>query len=879
MRTSNTRRPAMALARTLIALGSWLVPADVRAEWIRDWQAEVAAIADRGRSPVRFAWGAPRHALALRRDGWSLTVVSSDVRFAWRFLRRQPALVTAAGVTIAVGIGATLAMFGVVDSILLTPLPYRDPGRLVELWERNPLFNWTEAEIAPANLLDWRDRNVVFADVASYMGGADRLGSSVRLTLGGQDPRPFDVLQVSANFFELLGAAPMVGRTFAPGEDIPDRHREIVLADRFWRTAFGGRRDVVNGRVSINGRDWTVIGVMPASFTFAEQPVDAWIPLAMDVTQARTMRQAHLLRAIARLKPGVTVAQAQDNLSAIARDLEREYPKTNRQMAVGVGPLSEWWVGPSRQSLLLFLAAVALVLLIACANVANLLIVRTAERTHDLALRSALGASRGRLLRQLLLEALTLASVGTVAGLVLALILLRLFVAFAPASLPRVDEVGLNGVVVLVAVALTGLIAVLVGLAPAAIASRVDLRDAIASTGRSVLARGRLPRAIVAAEVALAVVPLVSAAAALLSFRALVRVDPGFPVEGLLTARVSLPAARYGGDGQASAFYETLVARLKASPDVQAAGATMGLPLDFREWTGDLFIETQPSLHARELQHRSITSGYLEALGVRLIAGRTIQTSDRAGQPLVVVANDTLVRRYFGGQEAVGQRIAFDPPSPTTRWRTIVGVVSDEPQRGLGAPIAPAVYDAEGQEEMSDLAVAVRSRAPAAWTAALVRSTIRGIDPQLAAAEVEPLSDRFHRVLAPERVAAWLAGAFGLVAMCLAALGIYGVVAYAVTIRTREVGVRVACGATATRVVSLMLAEHMRMVVAGLAVGLAVAAGILRLASPSLHGASATGVTPIVLGTVTLLVSALAACVWPARRATRIDPAVVLRDP
>src|SRR5579864_1596156 len=489
MKMSSARRPAMAVARTLIAVGSRLVPADARAEWIRDWQAEVAAVADRGRSPVRFAWGAPRHALALRRDDWGLAVVSSDVRFAWRFLRRQPALVTAAGVTIAVGIGATLAMFGVVDSILFTPLPYRDPARLVELWERNPLFNWTDAEIAPANLFDWRARNVVFADVASYMGGADRLGSSVRLTLGGQDPRPFDVLQVSANFFELLGVAPAIGRTFAPGEDIPDRHRVIVLAERFWRTAFGGRSDVVNERVSINGREWTVIGVMPASFTFAEQRVDAWIPLAMDAAQTRTMRQAHLLRAIARLKPGVTVPQAQHNLAAIARDLEREYPKTNRQMAVGVGPLSEWWVGPSRQSLLLFLAAVVLVLLIACANVANLLIVRTAERTHDLALRAALGASRSRLLRQLLMEALMLASVGTAAGLLLALVLLRLFVAFAPPSLPRVDEVGLNGVVVLVAVALTGLIAVLVGLAPAAIASRVDLRDAIASTGRSVLAR------------------------------------------------------------------------------------------------------------------------------------------------------------------------------------------------------------------------------------------------------------------------------------------------------------------------------------------------------------------------------------------------------
>ncbi len=504
----------MAMAHAVIAVGSWLVPAGTRAEWIRDWQAEAAAAAARGRSPLRFAWGAPRHALALRRDGWSLDAVSFDVRFAWRFLRRQPALVTAAIVTLAVGMGATMAMVGVVDSILFAPLPYREPGRLVELWERNPLFNWTEAEIAPANLVDWRARNVENSPTWSpYMGGAERLGSSVRLTLGGpgaEDPRPFDVLQVSANFFELLGVAPAIGRTFAPGEDVPGRHHEIVLSDRFWRAAFGGRTGVVDQLVTINGNQWTVIGVMPASFTFAEQPVDAWIPLALDAAQARTMRQAHLLRAIARLKPGVTVAQAQDNLSAIARDLEREYPKTNRQMAVGVGPLSEWWVGPSRESLLLFLAGVVLVLLIACANVANLLIVRTTERTRELALRSALGASRGRLLRQLLLEASALAAGGMVAGLALAAVLVRLFVAFAPPPLPRVDEIGLNRVVAFIAIVLTGLTSVLVGLAPAALASRVDLREAIASTGRSVVARGRLPRTIVAAEVAVAIVLLVA---------------------------------------------------------------------------------------------------------------------------------------------------------------------------------------------------------------------------------------------------------------------------------------------------------------------------------------------------------------------------------
>ena len=867
----------MTILRVLIRLSSWLVPADSRDEWRKEWLAEAAAVAARGRSPLRFATGAPVHALSLRWREWRPSSLLIDARFAARLLRRQPGFALAAVGTLASGTGATIAIFSVVYGILFKPLPYREPDRLVQLWETNPLFGWTEAEVAPGNLISWRERNVVFSDIAWYLAGPDRHGGPADLTMGGDEPERVRGLQVSPNFFDVLGVGVRYGRTFLRGEDTPGRHRVVVLSDGFWRRRFGARLDVVGGTVPLNGRPWTVIGVMPPGFVFDDRTTDFWFPAA-GVGDARDARQPHLLRAIARLKPGVTLPAAQQNLSAIAADLEREFPRTNRQMSVGAGPLDDWLVGRSRRPLLVFLAAVSLVLLIACANVANLLVARSAARVRELAVRAALGATRLRMMRQLLVESLAIAAAGTVAGLGIAAGAVRLFVTNAPASLPRVNDVGLHPAVSFFAIALVFLTTILVGVVPAWQASRAEPRAGVSDGGRSVSASGRLARLIVAVEVALSVVLLASAAITLRSFRALLVADPGFAIEGVTTAQLSLPATRYSEAGRIGAFYDELGVRLRGSPLVSGAGATFGLPVKGSAWTGDLFIEGRPDVRARNLKHRSVTSGYLEALGLRLIAGRTIAPTDRHDQPLVVVINETLARQFFTDSNPIGARITFDPPSPKVRPRTIVGVVSDEPQDGFGAPIAPMVYDSESQEEMREMSLVVRSAAPADQVSRLIRDVVRSMDPQLAVAEAGPLTDRIATMLAPQRLAATLATAFAVIGLLLSAVGIYGVVAYAAATRTREVGVRVACGATRFDIVRMLMVQHLRIVSAGMTLGLLAAAVAAELAAWSFYGVPRHDLLGLTGSAIVLFSSAVIACWVPARRALRIDPVLALRD-
>jgi putative ABC transport system permease protein len=867
----------MTIVRVVIRAASWLVPSDSRDEWRREWLGEACAVAARGRSPIRFALGAPIHALALRWRDWRPASLVMDARFAARLLRRQPGFALAAVGTLALGTAATIGIFSVVYGVLLKPLPYREPDGLVQIWEKNPLFGWTEAEVAPGNVISWRERNVVFSGIAWYLAGPDRHGGLADLTLGGDQPERVRGLHVSPNFFDILGVSARIGRTFLPGEDTPGRHRVVVLSDGFWRRRFGALPEIVGATVPLNGRPWTVIGVMPSGFVFDDRLTDLWIPAA-GVADAREARQPHILRAIARLAPGVTLSMAQENLSSIARDLEREHPETNRQMSVDIGPLDDWLVGRSRRPLLLFLAAVCLVLLIACANVANLLMARSAARGRELAVRAALGASRLRTMRQLLVESLVIAAAGTGIGLAIAATAVRLFVAYAPAALPRVNDIGLHPAISLFAIALTLVTTMLVGMVPAWQAGRTEPRAGVGEGGRSVSASGRLARLIVAVEVALAVVLLGSAAITLRSFRALVVADPGFEVNELTTAQIALPATPYSERAQVGAFYEELGARLRASPLVSAAGAAHGLPVKGSTWTGDLFIEGRPDVHARNLKHRSVTSGYLETLGLPLIAGRTIQTIDRLDQPLVVVINQTLARQFFADTNPVGTRIAFDPPSPKVRWRTIIGIVADEPQDGPGAPIAPLVYDSVSQEPMREMAVVVRSTAPSDQIVRLIRDAVRSMDPQLALAEPGPLTARIGEWLAPQQLAAALATVFAVIGLLLSLVGIYGVVAYAAATRTREVGIRVACGATRSDILRMLMVQHLRMASAGLGAGVLAAIVAADLAAWSLYGVPRHDVLGLAASSTVLFVSAVIACWLPARRALRIDPVAALRS-
>jgi predicted permease len=866
------------LARLLIRGAAWLVPADQRHDWRREWLAELAIVDRSGRSTIRFAAGAPRHAASLRFGSLRSGIVIDDARFAVRALRRRPGFAALAIGTLALGIVGATAIFSVAYGVLFKPLPFHEPDRLVQLWEVNPLFNWTEAEVAPGNVISWRERNSVFTGIAYYLAGAERRGGLADMTLGGHEPSRLRALQVSPDFFDLLGVPPAHGRVFQPGEDVPGRHRVAVLSDRYWRHQLAGRPDVIGTSLPLNGSDWTVIGVMPRDFVFDAAETDLWIPLAIDQAKARSARQPHIFRAIARLKPDVSVERARAELLTIAAELEREYPETNRQMSVGVGPLDDWMVGRTRRALLLFLAGVGLVLLLACANVANLLIVRVTERRPELSVRSALGASRGRVMRQLLIEAAVVAGVATAIAVPIADACVRVFVSQAPIALPRITEIAINPAVLSFSVALAFLTTMMVGWIPAAQATRGDLRPMLADAARGPsAASARAMRAMVAVQIAVAVVLLTAATINARSLRALLGIELGFDPDGLMTAQLSLPAARYPERGRNAAFFEELVARLRADPRVQGAGASSGLPVTGGIWTGDLFIEGQPDVHGRDLKHRSITSGYLETLRLPIVAGRSIRAADTADQPLVVAINETLARRYFAGKDPIGQRIAFDPPAPNVRWRTIVGVVRDEPQQGLGTPIAPQVFDSEGQEEMRGLSIVVRSTAPPVEIARLMRDRVRELDPRLVLTDVRPLNDSLGHVLAPQRLAVALSAAFGAVGLVLSAIGVYGVVIFAVAARTREIGVRMACGATSSDVLRLMIREHMTAIAGGIVGGTALATAVASVIASRLFGVPALDVGSIAIGAAGLLVVGLIACTLPARRVGRIDPVRALK--
>jgi putative ABC transport system permease protein len=870
----------MRLASWIVRLSASLVPGNARSEWRREWLAELEARRrdGAGTTPAVFALGAPRHAVSLRLSGWRADQIVADLRFGVRGLVRRPLFAGAAVLTLGLGIGAATGIFSVVYGVLLKPLPFREPSRLVQLWEVNPLFNWTEATIAPGNLFSWQDRNHVFEAIAYYDGSGTRLSGLTPLTLDGDTPVRVQSLGVSTNFFDVLGVGARLGRTFASGEDRTGAPHVLVASDRFWRQHLGADPAAIGRSIRLNGVPFEVIGAMPAGFVFDRPETEFWIPIEVDRAQMAEVRVPHFWHAIARLKPGVTIAEARTDLVGIARDLEREHPKSNRQMSAGLGPLDDWFVGQTRRPLLLFLGAVGLLLLIACANVANLLLVRANERTREMSLRAALGASRARLIRQLVVEAFVTSTIGTFFGIALAEAGIRAFRATAPAELPRLDEVGMQPAVLAFAVLLTGLTTLLIGLAPAFHGASRRPSTGLGDGARTTPGRQRLRRTLVGGEVALAVVLAVGAMLTVRSFQALLAVDPGFPIDGLTTTSVSLPAARYANNGDATAFYDRALAAIRAIPGVVSAGATNRLPLAGSMWTGDLFIERQPDVHGRELRHKAVTPGYLETLGLRLIAGRTLDKTDGPDAPQVVVVNETLARKFFAAVDPIGQRIAFDARSKNVTWQTIVGVVSDEPQDGIGVPAVEEVYQSDMQEEWRSMAFLVRSSRPADAVLAGVRRVIHDLDPALAPYGARTLASRAAATLARPRVAALLVGVFAVTALLLAAVGIYGVAAGTVTARTREIGLRVALGATRSDVFRLIMRRDLVVVIAGLAVGAALSLVATRSMASLLFGVSATDTASFAVGLAGLLLAGAVATLVPARRALAVDPTVALRS-
>ena len=877
-----TARP-LRLAPWLVRRAAAIVPQAWRADWRREWEAELVyrarmldargLLTNRARIRLTFAaLGALVHACWLRQQDWSPSMMLQELRVAVRALARRPGFTVAAVLTLALGIGATTAIFSVVYGVLLRPLPFKDPQRLVQLWETNPLREWTEATIAPSNLMDWESRNRVFEEMGYYMGSDTREGGTSAATLNHGDARRLRGMNVSVNLFDVLGVAPVLGRSFAPEERQPGRHQVVILSHSLWRQAFGGDPAIVGRRVDIEGLPYEVVGVMPDWFRIGSTPVDIWAPIPVDPVEWSTVRRAHYLRAIARLRDGVTIEQARDEMSRIARDLEREYPDTNTQMGVGLGPLRDWFVGGARRPLLVLLGAVGFVLLIACANVGSLVLARGASRVRELAIRTALGASRFRIARQLMAESLTIAIAGSVLGYGLAWLAVKGLLRMAPADFPRMHDVGLDLPVLVFTVTAGCLAAVLFGLLPAMWASRIQ----IGHGGRTTGGHAAMRRALIVAEVALAVVLLAGAGLMLRSLIGLQRVNPGFDASGLLTGEVSLPRLRYDTGEKQRQFFEQVLDRVRALPGTTAAGAATVLPLAGYDWTGDLFIEGREGNQLDGLRHKTITPGYLETLGLRIAAGRSYAPADDARAMPVILVNQALARRAFLDEDPVGRRIAFSR-SPRAVWRTIIGVVSDEKQDALSEPTEPEVYWSHLQSAESRMAIVLRTSGEPSALASGLREAIGSVDPQVVVADIAPMDALIARSVARERFSATLVSVFGAAALLLAAVGIYGLAAFLVTSRTREFGVRLALGASRAGIFGLVLRQNLGLAALGMACGMALVLSLSRVVGSLLYGIGPRDPLTLAGSAIVLLAAAVAASLIPARRAVRIDPATALR--
>jgi putative ABC transport system permease protein len=815
-----------------------------------------------------------------------------DVRHAVRSLFARPSFAVTAVLTLAIGIGATTTIFGVVDAVILRPLPLKDPDRLAVLWETNPRLPVPVMVVSPPNLADWRERTRSFESLGAFQlrGFTLRLRSGQALgseQSGADEPEQLDGARVSPHLLSLLGVPPRAGRIFSEDEGRDGTPAVALISSAYWQRRFNGRNDAIGRPVLIDDVPHTIVGVMPASFQFppaitlrglgAGVPRDVWVPLR----NLSPQRGAHNLTVIGRLRPGATFESAQRDMTAIALDLERAYPETNREWGVKVVPLPEQIVGDIKPALLAFAGAVAFVLLLACANVANLLLVRGVTRRKEIAIRTALGATRGDLLRQLLTEALVLGIGGAALGVVLAFWAVRLVAVMAPTTMPRLEEIAINLRVLGFALSAGIVSAALFGLAPLLQTVRARIVEWLHERGggAGTPAARRLQNALVVSEVSLALVLLIGAGLLVESFVRLRSIDPGFRRDGVLMAKVMLPQARYAERERQVQFAQDAVAKLSALPGVQAAAMTNAAPLaDSREGTSFTIEGAPPWLEGEEphMNWNIVTPGYFETLSVRLVSGRVFTDRDRRESTPVIIINETLANRYFAGENPIGRRITAGFGTNTAR--EIVGVVATERHGGLGTVPHNGVYLPFAQlSRAGQLTFLVRSRSePAALTRA-VRQTINAIDPALAVFQARPMADVVAQSVAAPRFSTVLLTTFAAVALALAAVGLYGVISHAVSQRTREIGIRMALGATRADVLQMIVGRGVTLAGIGILTGLAAAVAIVRLFATLLYGVTATNLPTYALsGLLLLAVSAFASYI-PARRAMRLDPVTALR--
>jgi predicted permease len=790
--------------------------------------------------------------------------VLTDLRTALRQLRRAPGFTLVVALVLAFGIGVNTAIFSVVNAVLLRDLPYRAPDRLVMAFTTYPDFGHSSASLP--DFLDWRAGFRGSGDLAAFAN------ASFNVT-GEGVPERAKGAAVTSDYFRVLGTAPVHGRAFLVEEERGAMPGVAMLGHGFWQRRFGGNPQVVGSTITLNGVPRTIVGVAPASLTLPDGP-DVLVPLRTDTVLGR---RSEYLQVIGRLASGVTLERGRAVLATVNRRLQAQYPETNSErLTIDLVPMRDEVVGAARPALLVFMGAVGLVLLVACANIANLLLVRATVREREVAVRTALGASRRRVVRQFLIESLVLALGGGVAGLALAAVIVRLLRATALDAIPRLGEVGLDARALAFTLVLSAGTGLLFGLVPALRLARGELQGVLRGGGRGVAGTsGRLRSGLVLAEVALSVVLLVGAGLLLRSFVALQRVEPGFDAERVLTFQLSLPRAAYPRvEEQVRPFWGGLLDRVQVLPGVRAAAVTSNVPLTSPPYvTFDVAgREAQPG---EDVQPFTVSGGYFRAMGVPLVRGRTFTDTDAAGAPRVAVINAEAARRFWPGRDPIGARITT---GDSTEYMTVVGVVADVRQEGMSAKPYPQLYGVAAQNPDRAMYVVVRTSGDPTALAGAVRRAVAALDPQLPVYNVATMEERVARSVARPRVTATLVAIFGISALALAAFGIYGVVAFSVAQRTRELGVRLAVGARAGDVVQLVVRQGMRPAVAGVAAGLVVAAGGARLIGGLLYGVGAADPATFVGVAVFLTCVALAATWLPARRATRVSPLEALRS-
>jgi len=802
-----------------------------------------------------------------------------DLRYGARTMLRAPGFTATAVMALALGIGANAAIFSVVNAVLLRPLAYNEPERLVTLLHggSNP--------VAVANYIDWRDQSRSFEAVAAAEYWTPNL-------TGIDNPEHLWGLKVTQNLFPMLGVEPLLGRWFVPGEDRAGAEHEVILGYSLWQRRFAGDRNVLGKTVALDGEAYTIVGVMPSDFKFAPfwaTRAELWVPDAFGDRIFK--RTGNSLRVFARLNPGVTLAQARAEMETITARLEQQYPGTNRE--VEVTPLRENVVGKIEAPLLVLLCAVGFVLLIACANVAHMLLARAAAREKEIAVRTALGAGRIRLVRQFLTENLLLSAVGGCAGLLLAIWGIHALVALSPASIPRVGTVTVDARVLLFLFGITALTSVVFGLAPAMRASAVNLGDTLKESGRGSsdgIRRNRLRGFLVASEVALALILLVGAGLMIRSFVALESVDPGFNPHNVLSMVVSVAGSQEADPNRRPIFYQQLLERVRAIPGVQAAGGINHLPLFGDLWGWPFTIEGRPALRPGESAggvYRIITPGYFDAMRLPVVQGRDISEADNATAPGVVIINQRAADRYWPGENPLGQRISFDigTANPPT-WLTVVGVVKNAKQGDWAARPMPEVYLAtfQNSEYLSStlssyayITLVVRAAGdPGAMTDA-VKNVVWSFDHNLPISQITTMDAQVAYANAVPRFEMVLLGVFAFVALALAAVGIYGVISYSVSRRTHEIGIRISLGASRTQVLLLVVKQGMALAFAGSAAGVVGALWLSRLMGGLLYDVPPNDPITFAAVAILLMIVALAASYIPARRAMRVDPMVALR--